>query len=130
MEDDMPNLMNRRSVVAGICAGAVPAEAQDASKVQPTSYQVVLDNDNVRVLEFRSLPGLGVCGTGLHSHPPHLTVLLTDASVKDTQNGRSKIVSNKAGDTFWLPAITHETENIGGAEVRALIVELKPVTPR
>jgi hypothetical protein len=121
----MPNVLNRRSVVAALCMCGVSAKAQDPSKVQPTSYQVVLDNDNVRVLEFQSRPGLGVCGTGLHSHPSHLTVLLTDAKVKDTQNGRTMIVSNKAGDTFWSPAITHETENIGGAEVRALIVELK-----
>ena len=54
-----------------------PAEAQDAARVQPQSYRVVLENDRVRVLEFNAKPGMGVCGVGMHSHPAHLTVLLS-----------------------------------------------------
>ena len=35
----------------------------------PRSFSVVLENDRVRVLEYKSRPGLGVCGQGMHSHP-------------------------------------------------------------
>ena len=113
------------SLVAASCVLASTVLAQDAAKVQPASYRVVLDNDNVRVLEFTGRPGMGVCGSGLHSHPAHLTVLLTPAKVKVTENGKTFVAQNKAGDVFWSDAVTHETENVGGAPVRSLIIELK-----
>jgi quercetin dioxygenase-like cupin family protein len=93
--------------------------------MQPRSYRVVLENDKVRVLEFRARPGIGVCGVGVHSHPGHVTVLLTDAKVRVTQNGQVRIIQNKAGDAFWEPPVTHEVENYGGNEVRSLIIEVK-----
>ena len=79
-----------------------------------------IDNPQVRVLEYQSRPGMGVCGTGLHSRPTHLTVLLTPARVRVTQNGHTMLVDQKAGDTFWSGPVTHEVENVSGAEVRAL----------
>ncbi len=126
----MSFFLDRRAIVAALCCVAIPAEAQDAAEVQPSGYRVALENDTIRVLEFYASPGLGVCGSGIHSHPAHLTVLLTAAKVRDTQNGHSMIVSNQPGDTFWLPPITHETENIGGNEVRALIIEVKPTNSK
>ena len=106
-----------------VCVGV--AASQDAAKVQPSSYRVVLENDSVRVLEFTGRPGMGVCGSGLHSHPAHLTVLLTPAKVKVTENGKTFVGENKAGDVFWSGPVTHETENVGGAVVRSLIIEIK-----
>ena len=105
---------------------AAGAEAQDAVQTQPQAYRVTLDNDQMRVLDFVSRPGMGVCGSGLHSHPPHLTVALTDCRVRVKEGGKEFIGENKVGDVFWSPAVTHETENITGKDVRALIVELKP----
>lgn len=106
---------------------AESAEAQDAAAVQPRAYKVVLDNEMVRVLEFNSKPGMGICGNGMHSHPAHLTVALTPAKVRvRLPDGKEIVAENKAGDVFWAEAETHETENITGRNVRALIVELKP----
>lgn len=106
---------------------AESAEAQDATVVQPRAYKVVLDNEMVRVLEFNSKPGMGICGNGMHSHPAHLTVALTPAKVRvRLPDGKEIVAENKAGDVFWAEAETHETENITGRNVRALIVELKP----
>ena len=102
-----------------------PAGAQDSAKVQAESYHVVVDNQKVRVLSFTAKPGMGVCGAGRHSHPDHVTVLLTPARVKVVQNGRTTFASLKAGDSFWEPAVTHEVENYGGADVRSLIIEVK-----
>ena len=68
---------------------------------------------------------MGVCGTGLHSHPEHLTVVLTSATVRIMQDGKTMISNAKAGDVFWSPAVTHETENVGSTEARSLIIELK-----
>jgi hypothetical protein len=122
----LPELQRRRllALVPGL-ALATSTQAQDAAQVQPQAYRVTLENEHVRVLEFVSRPGMGVCGSGVHSHPAHLTVALTNARVRVRSGGKEFIVENKPGDTFWEPAVTHETENLTGAEVRALIVEVK-----
>jgi hypothetical protein len=110
-----------------LLAWGADAEAQDAASVQPQSYRVALDNDKLRVLEFNSRPGMGVCGNGLHSHPAHLTVLLSGASVRiRTPNG--KVVEQTGvpqGTVFWSEAETHVVENISGNSIRTLIIEVK-----
>jgi hypothetical protein len=108
---------------AVLIGGAVLA--QDATHVQPGSYRVVLENSSVRVLEYNGRPGMGVCGSGVHSHPAHLTVLLSAAHVRVKEGGHVIEATNKPGDVFWSEAVTHETENIGDANVRSLIIELK-----
>jgi beta-alanine degradation protein BauB len=104
------------------------AQAQDATKMQPQSYRVAFENDQVRVLEYNSRPGMGICGAGMHSHPPHLTVVVTGGSVRiRTPDG--KVVEQNdipLGTVFWSEAETHAVENISGANVRSLIIELKP----
>ena len=121
--------MNKMLVVATtgltLAALATATLGQDAARVQPESYRVLIDNRSVRVLEYNGRPGMGVCGTGLHSHPAHLTVLLSEAHVRIKDHGRVFLANNKPGDVFWSEAVTHETENIGGANVRSLIIELK-----
>ncbi len=121
----MSPILRRTALTATLWLLSMRARAQDAALVQPRSYRVLLDNAKVRVLEFISRPGLGVCGTGLHSHPEHLAVVLTSATVRVTQDGRTTISTAKAGDVFWSPAVTHETENVGSTEARSLIIEIK-----
>lgn len=121
----------RRALLAllpALCL-ADSARAQDAAKMQPRSYRIVLENEKVRVLEFNSRPGLGVCGTGTHSHPAHLTVALSPAKARvKLPDGKEFVAENTLGDIFWSEAETHEVENISGKDVRALIIELKPAT--
>ena len=122
--------MSRRDMLAllGIMglAGAADAVAQDAAKVNPRSYKVVLENERVRVLEYRSLPGFGVCGQGKHSHPAHLTITISDGKVKVIdEGGMTKSADSKAGSIFWAPAETHSVENISGRPMRAFMVEIK-----
>src|SRR5690349_5632006 len=64
-------LLSRRQAVALLAAFGVAEEtlAQNATTANPRSYRVVLENERVRVIEYKSRPGLGVCGEGLHSHP-------------------------------------------------------------
>jgi hypothetical protein len=114
------------ALMAAFGAGASPALAQDAVKVAPRNYRVAFENDKVRVLEFLSRPGLGLCGQGRHSHPAHLSISLTDAKAKVLlEDGRVIIAEQKAGEMFWAPAETHTTENVGKGNVRGYIVELK-----
>ncbi len=121
----------RRALLGALplLALAQRAGAQDAVTVQPQSYRVVLENDRVRVLEYNSRPGMGVCGNGMHSHPAHLSVLLSEARVREiTADGRvAEPGSKPLGTVFWSQAVTHVTENLGGSDIRCLLVELKSV---
>src|SRR5437660_875565 len=71
MDEDVNEL--RRALLAALpllaLADTVPT--QDAARVQPRAYKVLLDNDKLRVLEFNSKPGMGVCGNGMHSLAAH-----------------------------------------------------------
>lgn len=107
-------------------AGIEDVAAQDAAKINPRSYRVMLENDSVRVLEYRSLPGLGVCGQGKHFHPAHLVVAMSDGKVKITTEDEKVIAADqKSGGVFWEPAVTHTVENISGRPMRAYLVEIK-----
>jgi ATP-dependent phosphoenolpyruvate carboxykinase len=126
-DDDLNAL--RRSLLALLpgLALADTANAQDAAKMQPQAYRVALDNDKLRVLEYRSKPGMGVCGEGMHSHPAHLTVVMTAGKVRGkTPDGKVIVAESKVGDVFWSEAETHEVENISGRNFHALLIELKP----
>jgi hypothetical protein len=120
--------LRRRQVLALLAAFGVTREtlSQDARTADPRSYRVVLENDRVRVLEYRSRPGLGVCGQGVHTHPARVTISLTGAKYRVT-TAQGKVVLREAepGDVFFAEAVTHSTENIGGAGARTYIIELK-----
>ena len=128
---DPRELDRRRLLLAGSAAiiskfVSTDAQAQDAVATQPGAFRVAFENDHTRVLEFVSRPGTAVCGVGKHSHPAHLTIALSDAKVRVTlPDGKTVEATNKLGDVFWSEAETHAVENIGGANMRALIVEFK-----
>jgi beta-alanine degradation protein BauB len=128
---EIPTDELRRSLLRllPILALAESAEAQDAARVQPQTYRIALENDKLRVLDYNSRPGMGVCGNGMHSHPAHLTVVVSGGSVRiKTPDG--KTVEQRdipAGVVFWSEAETHSVENISGSNVRTLIIELKTV---
>lgn len=119
--------LSRRQAVALLAAFGVGEEAmaQDAVTTDPRSFRVVVDNASVRVLEYKSRPGLGVCGQGLHYHPAHVTVSLTGAKLKKSENGKVSLVDVPPGHIFFADAETHAAEVIGGSGTRTYIVELK-----
>jgi hypothetical protein len=114
------------ALLAGLGLSADALRAQDPVKLEPRSYRVLLENEKVRVLEYIARPGLGVCGSGLHSHPDHVSIPLTDARVRVVgADGKPFVAEVKAGQPFWEPAGAHEAENIGGRNSRILMVEIK-----
>lgn len=120
--------VSRRDVLALLTAfGVTPAAlAQDAATSSPRSFRVVLENERVRVLEYKSRPGFGVCGEGMHYHPDHVTVSLTGAKLKVVDaDGKPKFVDISPGAVFYEPAVTHSAEVIGGLGTRSYIIELK-----
>ena len=127
--DDAVELRRRLLSLLPALVLAAEANAADPANVQPNNYRVAFENDHLRVLEFHSKPGLGVCGIGMHSHPAHLTVALSPGKARvKLPDGKTFVGENQLGDVFWSEAETHEVENISGKNMRALLVELK--TPR
>jgi len=95
----------------------------DALSVAPEIYQVLFENDRVRVLNVTGEPGTS---SPLHSHPDSVMHAVSDASIVITsEEGESKRVEVPAGVTFWTPASKHAVENVGTGSVHFIRVELK-----
>lgn len=123
--------MTRRELL-GLLAALTGGEAlaantaPDPVNLNPRSYRVLFENEKLRVIEFRSKPGLGVCGQGRHSHPEHLTIALSGGKVKLREGqGAPKIKEVPPGFMFWSPAEVHEVENVSGRDIHAYMVEYK-----
>jgi quercetin dioxygenase-like cupin family protein len=99
------------------------SQNDDAVKVAPDSYKVVLENDQVRVLEVRIKQG---AKSEMHSHPRSVAICLNDQRLKFTfPNGKSEDTNLKRGQTVWLDGISHSVENTGPEDVSSVVVELK-----
>ena len=98
--------------------------AQDAAKVDPKHYKVEFENDQVRVLRITYAPGeKGV----MHSHPEGMVVFLTDAKGKFTfPDGKTEKRDFKKGFFSWVPATTHQGENVGSKPFELIQIEMKP----
>ena len=95
----------------------------DAVKVAPDSYKVVLENDAVRVLEVRIKQG---AKSEMHSHPRSVAICLNDQRLRFSfPNGKTEDVDLKRGQTVWLDGISHAVENSGTEDVNSVVVELK-----
>jgi hypothetical protein len=122
------NRKTRRDVLTVLAAlGITPdALAQDAATSDPRSFRVVLENERVRILEYKSGPGFSICGQGMHYHPDRVSVSLTGAKIKVTNaEGKTAVREIPPGYATFSLAETHATENIGGSGTRTHIIELK-----
>ena len=86
-------------------------------------YKVVLENERVRVLEYRDSPGQR---TSPHYHPDYVLCALSSFRRRLTlSEGREAVVEVRAGQVAWGKAQSHIGENIGESDTHVLIVELK-----
>ena len=102
------------------------AAALAAARSPLQSERVVLENAKVRVIEYTSRPTGDVCGLGTHSHPAHLTIVLSAARDRATTvGGKPEEVDMKVGDVYWSDGETHSDVNVGRTNSRVIVVELK-----
>jgi quercetin dioxygenase-like cupin family protein len=91
--------------------------------VAPDIYQILLENERVRVLDIRMKPG---DHSPMHAHPNYLAYILSDGKVTFTApDGTSEEVEVKAGQTMWREAESHEVHNLGSSQLHVLNIELK-----
>ncbi len=100
--------------------------SDDPTVTNPDLYKVVFENERVRVLEYRDVPG---DRTTPHSHPDSVMVTLSDFDRKLVMGDQERDVTLTAGEARWLPAQTHLGENIGTTPSHSIFVELKEPGP-
>lgn len=96
--------------------------ADDPVASNPEHYRVVFENDRVRVLEYRDVPG---DRTTPHAHPDSVMYTLSSFRRRLVAGDQEREVEMAAGTTGWLPAQEHHGENIGDTPTHVLFVELK-----
>jgi quercetin dioxygenase-like cupin family protein len=114
--------MFRRALFVVLLVLPLAARAQDPLKTDPDKYTLVLQNERVRVLEYRDQPGQK---TQRHSHPDSVLYALGPFKRRLTLgDGRAVEREFKAGETLWIGAQTHIGENTGTTDTHVLIIEL------
>jgi len=95
----------------------------DAAIVASETYKVYLENDRVRVLEYRVQPGKK---NAMHSHPDYLWFALTPEKFKlYLPDGKTIDSEANAGEVFFSEAENHAYENVGSTEAHGFLIELK-----
>ena len=98
----------------------------DPAVSNPEHYRVVFENDRVRVLEYRDVPG---DRTTPHEHPDSVMYTLSAFRRRLSSGGAHKDVEIPSGMTGWVPAQQHHGENIGDTPTHCIFVELKEPAP-
>ena len=100
------------------------ANVPDVMVAAKNAYQLLFENDRVRVMEVRLKPGQKA---PMHNHPnPHAVYVKTDSKAKLTfADGKDNVIDLKAGQTVWMDAGDHQTENVGNTEFDNLVIEIK-----
>lgn len=95
--------------------------AQDPAKVAPTQVKVLLENDEVRVIEFTAKAGER---TPMHSHPGHVIYPLADGKTRFTfPDGTIRELEIKKGVAAWVKPVTHA--HLALTDNRVFVVEVK-----
>jgi quercetin dioxygenase-like cupin family protein len=101
---------------------SVPPD-KDPVKLSSKYYKVHVDNEHVRVLEYRLKPGQK---EQMHSHPCGVVYSLTGPKMRVTSaDGATAESEGAAGQVVWRDPTTHAIENIGKTEARAIAIEIK-----
>jgi quercetin dioxygenase-like cupin family protein len=116
--------MNRAALVLVLLL-LIPAPAaiaaDDAVKAAPAHFKVLLENDEVRVLEYRARAGDKI---GLHSHPAHVIISkAAGTTIFTLADGSTRTAVIKDGEVGWAEAVTHSQEAVTDGHV--IVVELK-----
>lgn len=110
------------SFLLGVVLLAAAQRAKDAVVVDTDFHNVVLENDQVRVLEGRASHGRK---SPMHSHPSLVLVSIGSARAKLTlPDGKTTILDLRPGQVLWLESPEHSWELLAG-ELHVVAVEVK-----
>ena len=106
-----------------VLVAALPALAQDATKVDSKHYKVEFENSRVRIVRVHYGPHEK---SVMHTHPDAVAIFQTDGRVKFTfPNGKTEERDMKAGTSLYTPATRHLPENLSDNDMEVILVEMK-----
>jgi beta-alanine degradation protein BauB len=115
-----------KTLISSVCFTIISwaaAAAQDAVKVAPENYKVLLNNTHVQVLDFTLKPGQR---SPMVARPNRVIYAITPATGKLTgSDGKTTTMRRKAGEAWWRDAESLAVENTGKTEIHTVVVELK-----
>lgn len=100
---------------------------RDPVETNPSLYRVIMENERVRVLEYRDAPG---DRTTPHGHPDSVMLTLSSFRRRLIRDSQVAEVDLAAGLARWLPAQEHAGENVGDTGTHVIFVELKEPAER
>ena len=111
------------SLAAIMCLAVSTLRAQDAVKVAPKQCKVEFENEQVRVLRWKTGPHEK---TPMHEHPAMVSIALTSGHTLFTlPDGKTREVKTKAGEVTWSAGEKHSSESLDGKPGELIQVELK-----
>lgn len=115
--------MIRHTILAAMLCSPFLADAQDAVQTDGDKYKVVLEDAQVRILEYRDLPGEK---THLHKHPQFVVVAMAPFRRRlHLADGRVLTREFKTGDVIHSQGESHVGENVGTSPTHVLLIEIK-----
>ena len=101
-----------------------PTPQVDALTASPENFRLVLENDDVRVLEYTLLPGQK---DRRHTHPQRVAHVISGGQLRvGFPDGTHRDFDEIAGTSEWSkPSPLHDTQNIGTTPIKILLVEVK-----
>jgi quercetin dioxygenase-like cupin family protein len=104
----------------------VPTPPADVLLASPGNFRLLLDNEYVRVIEYSVRPGER---DQWHTHPAKVSYVAEGGTLRvNTEDGKSFVAEEKAGETTWDPPVgRHFVENVGKTPVRIILTEVKGV---
>jgi quercetin dioxygenase-like cupin family protein len=106
-----------------VCLVLQSVLAQDPTKVESQHYKLAFENEWVQVVDVHYGPHEK---SGLHDHPGGVVVVLTAGHLRFTdQEGKTKEVYAKPGESRWYPAFKHKVENLGDTAYNAVYIGVK-----
>ncbi len=115
--------MKSSTIAVLLAAMPMAAAAQDAVKVDPAHYKVLIDNAAVRVLKVDYAVGEK---SVMHAHPDAMLVPFAPGRARFTMpDGKTQDMDVAAEVAAYTPAMTHLPANVGTTRIDALLVEFK-----
>jgi quercetin dioxygenase-like cupin family protein len=93
----------------------------DPVKIAPKNYKVILENDEVRVLDFTGKAGDKI---PMHFHPDHTAYVLKPGKAVFTSDGKPTEIDMKEGQALFVKAGNHTVE-VKTGNPHVIIVEMK-----
>ncbi len=110
------------SIVLALSA-SLSTRAQDPVQTDGDKYKSIFENECVRVLDYKDLPG---DKTNQHRHNAFVLYVLSDFKRSITlPDGRVLQRQFKAGDVLWSDAQIHIGTNTGETPTHVILVEMK-----